>query len=164
MILSPPRGLSVTTSGNPAAAQPPGFLAICRFGGRGAVSTAADAHTVILPTRVNSVTLISQNRFGTMAQYCIHDAGLRPNLAAFLYIELPPISNYVTVPIVFDLSGLYYVIPHSMMWVSAEREEAAKSPPNLCPNPVKQNPGLATDSRTFLMLFKNAFLLQIKCR
>lgn len=66
--------------GRLAAEQPPRFSAICQSDGHGTAATAVDNHTVIQHTCVNGITLALWNRcFGTMAQYCFHDASLGPN-------------------------------------------------------------------------------------
>lgn len=94
-----PGGLSVTAGSSLTVAQPPRFSATRRSGGHGTVGTTADDHPVTRHARVNSITLVTWNHcFGTMAQYCFRDASLRPNLAAFLYIELPLITNLFKIP------------------------------------------------------------------
>lgn len=45
--------------------------------------------------------------FGTMAQCCFHNTGLGRIWWFFLYIELPFITNYISIPVVFNISGLY---------------------------------------------------------
>lgn len=39
---------------------------------------------------------------------CFRDASLEPDLAAFLYIELPITSHYISVPMAVDISGVYF--------------------------------------------------------
>lgn len=100
-------GLSVTTSGGLAPALPLAFSAISQLDGHGTAGTAADVQPVIPQSRVSRIAFALENLFGTMVQYCLHDASLGPNLAAILYIKLPLISNYIPIPMVFDISRFY---------------------------------------------------------
>lgn len=74
--LAAPRGLLATVSGSLTAARHLGFFVICRSNGHGTsgtVGTAADFGPVILHARINGITSVSQNSFGSMAQYFFHD-------------------------------------------------------------------------------------------
>lgn len=72
----------------------------------GTAGSVVDDHPVIPYARVNGIISASCDHcFGTMEQYCFHDASTGPNFATFLYIELALISNYISVPALFDISG-----------------------------------------------------------
>lgn len=93
------RDLSVPTGGGLAAAQPPEFSAICRAGGCRTAGTMANDHPLNSHVHVIGITLVVWNCcFGTLAQYCFRDASLGLNLAAFLYIKSPLITNYISIP------------------------------------------------------------------
>lgn len=62
----------------------------------------------------NGITLVLRNScIGTMVQCCFCDTSLgvdfKPNSAAFLYIELLLLVKYISVLVMFDISGFYRI-------------------------------------------------------
>lgn len=84
----------------------PGLSVVCWSGDRGTAGTAADDHSVTSHTRVNGITYFMASLL------CHNDAilfkeNLGPDLADFLCIELPFISSYISIPVVFDISEFH---------------------------------------------------------
>lgn len=98
-----PRGLSLTAIDGLAVTRPRGFRRSVGPATVGTASTTAAVHAVIPHTRVNSITLVLQNCFGTTEQYCSRDVSLEPNFVAFVYIEISLISNYISISVVFGI-------------------------------------------------------------
>lgn len=94
------RSLSVTADSDLVVVQFPRFLAICRSRSL----TVADVHAAIPHTRVNDYRHCC---FGTMVQYCFRYMSLGLNLATFLYIGLPLILNYISIPMLLDKCDFY---------------------------------------------------------
>lgn len=110
-MLSPPNGLSVTASSGPTVARPPRFLTICQSGGRGTAGNAADDHFVIQHAFVNGITLVSWNDcFGAMRSIPFVTRILDRIWRVFLYVELPLVTNFISIPVVFNIYGFYCIL------------------------------------------------------